>query len=75
MTTISPDGADEIILEITGIGPYLRVAAMDPATLTEVVFQAPLTADQAAIAALARRKLAFVMAPARAKVRQPQKRR
>ena len=61
-----PEKADEVILEISAAGPCLRVAAMDPATLTEVVFQAPLTADRSAIAALAHRKLAFVKAPARA---------
>lgn len=52
--------SDEIILEITPLGGLLRVAAVDPETLIEVVFQAPLAADQAVLAALARQKLAFV---------------
>ncbi|MEZ5930586.1 MAG: hypothetical protein R3F54_01265 [Alphaproteobacteria bacterium] len=58
----APQKCDEILLEITPIGSLLRVAAVDPETLTEVTFQAPLGTDQATLAALARRKLAFVKA-------------
>lgn len=54
--------SNEILLEITQIGALLRVAAMDPETLMEVTFQAPLTADRTTLAALARRKLAYVLA-------------
>ena len=52
-------GPDEILLEITIMGGSQRVAAIDPASLVEVVFQAPLGADRRTIELLARRKLAF----------------
>ncbi len=52
--------SNEILLELTPIGNLIRVAAFDPETLTEVTFQAPLMTDRATLAALARRKLAFV---------------
>lgn len=57
----SPSTSGEILLEIVQIGNLLRVAAVDPETLIEVTFQAPLAADQATLAALARRKLAFAL--------------
>jgi hypothetical protein len=57
----APPAPDEILLEIKQIGSLLRVAAIDPSTLTEVTFQAPLAADRTALGALARRKLAFVI--------------
>lgn len=50
----------EILLELTPFGNLIRVAAVDSETLTEVIFQAPLTADRATLLAMARRKLAFV---------------
>lgn len=56
----SPPSSDEILLELTPAGNLMRVAAIDSATLTEVIFQAPLNTDRATILALARRKLAFV---------------
>ena len=56
----SSSKSDEIFLEVARIGNFLRVAALDPKTLAEVTFQAPTSADQATLAALARRKLAFV---------------
>lgn len=56
----NPAADDEILLELTPVGHFLRVAAFDPKSLTEVTFQAPLNADRAALAALARQKLAFV---------------
>lgn len=55
----SSSTSGEILLEIAQIGNLLRVAAVDPETLIEVTFQAPLTADQATLATLARRKLAY----------------
>ena len=58
----SPSTLDEILLEITQIGSLLRIAAVDPETLMEITFQAPLTADRTMLAVLARRKLAFVLA-------------
>jgi hypothetical protein len=53
-------GEDEILLELTAVGNVLRVAAIDPASLTEVTFQAPLGTDRATLAALAQQKLSFV---------------
>lgn len=52
--------SNEILMELTPIGNLMRVAAVDSETLTEVIFQAPLTADRATLMALAQRKLAFV---------------
>lgn len=57
----NPPGSDEILLEVTPIGNLLRVAAVDPESLAEVVFQAPLGTDTATLATLARRKLDFVV--------------
>ena len=50
---------DDIIIETLAVGGSLRVTAMDPSSLVEVVFQAPLTADLADIQRLARQKLAY----------------
>ena len=44
---------DEILLEITRLGSVQRVSAIDPASLVEVVFQAPLSADHRSIELLA----------------------
>jgi hypothetical protein len=52
---------DEIIIEIQRIGAILRVAAVDVATGTEVVFQAPASASRASIDRLAANKLRYVM--------------
>lgn len=49
----------EIIIETVTIGGSQRVTAIDVASLVEVVFQAPLSADPATIQALARQKLAY----------------
>jgi hypothetical protein len=54
-----PNPLDEIIIEIAVIGSAQRVTALDPASLVEVVFQAPLSADRATITQLARQKLAY----------------
>jgi hypothetical protein len=53
---------DEIIIEIAVIGMAQRVTAMHPASLVEVVFQAPVSADRATIMQLARQKLAYRLA-------------
>jgi len=53
---------DEIIIEIAVIGTIQRVTAMDPASLVEVVFQAPLSAERSALLTLARQKLAYRLA-------------
>ena len=52
---------DEIIIEIQRIRAILRVAAVDVATGTEVVFQAPASASRIAINRLAAAKLQYVM--------------
>ena len=52
---------DEIIIEIQRIGAILRVAAVDVATGTEVIFQAPATASRLAIDRLAADKLRYVL--------------
>lgn len=53
--------SDEIIIEIQRIGAILRVAAVDVATGTEVIFQAPASASRLAIDRLAADKLRYVM--------------
>lgn len=64
---------DEILLEITRLGSVQRVSAIDPLTLVEVVFQAPLSADSRSIELLARQKLAYRLA--RGQVQAPAPRR
>lgn len=51
-----------VILEFTQIGPLVRVSAMDPATLTEVVIQGPAAAGEAALRQAALQKLAYAIA-------------
>lgn len=58
--------SDEIIIETQRIGAILRVAAVDVATGTEVVFQAPATATRESIQRLAASKLRYVMTKAAA---------
>ncbi len=52
---------DAAILEFSRIGATVRVAALDPATLTEVVIQGPAAAGEAALRGAALRKLAYVL--------------
>ena len=52
----------EVIFEITHIGDLQRVAAIDVATGTEVVIQAPANAALADVRALALRKLERALA-------------
>lgn len=54
------NGENEILLELTAVGNLLRVAAVDPTSLIEVTFQAPLGTDRATLAALAQQKISFV---------------
>ena len=49
------------ILEFTRVGAAVRVAAMDPATLTEGVIQGPAAAGEAALTEAALRKLAYML--------------
>ncbi len=53
---------DEIIVEFIAMGSIMRVCAMDPATLTEVVIQGPINANRSDLTELAKQKLAFVLA-------------
>lgn len=52
----------EILIETVQIGASLRVTAIDAATGTEVVFQAPANAGQETIRRIAIDKMKFVMA-------------
>ncbi|MGI9450470.1 MAG: DUF6898 family protein [Geminicoccaceae bacterium] len=54
--------SNEIILEFVAMGNTMRVCAMDPASLTEVVVQGPINADRSSLVELAKQKLAFVIA-------------
>jgi hypothetical protein len=47
----------EILFECTRLGDSVRVAAIDPASNTEVVVFGPAAAGEAALRELARRKL------------------
>jgi len=49
------------ILEFSRAGDIVRVSAMDPATLTEVVIQGPASAGVAALERAALAKLAWVL--------------
>ncbi len=55
------DDDASIILEFTRVGAAIRVTAMDPATLTEVVVQGPVAGGEAALRRAALRKLAYVL--------------
>jgi hypothetical protein len=50
---------DEVILEFVRIGAVVRVSAMHPPSLTEVVVQGPVTAGPQALERLALDKLAW----------------
>ena len=65
------DSLDEIIIEIAIVGASQRVTAMDPQSLVEVVFQAPLSAEREAVAQLARQKLAYRLARSASAGRRP----
>ena len=58
-----PDG---VILEYVRLGALVRVSAIDPASLTEVVLQGPAAAGEPALRRAALRKLAYVLARRRA---------
>ena len=58
---------DAAILEFTRVGAIVRVAAVDPASLTEVVIQGPAAAGEAALRGAALRKLAYVLERRRVK--------
>ena len=51
----------EVIFEMQKIGGFVRVSAMDTATMTEVVMQAPVTASEAVLKSNALKKLEYVL--------------
>jgi hypothetical protein len=57
----------EVLFEFTQLGQQMRVAAIDPATSTEVVIIAPLTATQIQMQNLALAKLKRRLAEAGAR--------
>lgn len=54
--------SNEIIVEFIAMGSFMRVSAMDTASLTEVFIQGPINADRGDLTELAKQKLAFVLA-------------
>jgi hypothetical protein len=55
-------GPEAVLIEIRRVGPALRVAAFDPATLIEVSFQAPIGTPTPALRRLGLAKLAQAVA-------------
>jgi uncharacterized protein DUF6898 len=55
---VEPSG---VILEFVRIGPLIRVSAIEPETLTEVVLQGPAAAGEAALRRAVLQKLAYVL--------------
>lgn len=51
----------EVIFEFFTIGAYVKVSAMDVATLTEAITQGPMGTSEAVLKQAALQKLAFVM--------------
>ncbi len=56
---VEPNG---VILEFIRLGPAIRVSAMEPESLTEVVLQGPAAAGEAALRRAVLQKLAYVLA-------------
>ena len=50
-----------VIVEFVRLGRLVRVSAMDPESLTEVVLQGPAAAGEAALRRAVLRKLAYVL--------------
>ena len=57
-----PDHLGEVIYEFIPMGRYVRVAAVDPATLTEVSIVGDPAVGESQLKRQARRKLAYVLA-------------
>ena len=51
----------EILMECTRMGNIVRVAAVDPMTGTEVIFQAPASTSQQSLQNLAASKMRYVL--------------
>lgn len=62
---------DEVILEFVRVGPLIRVSAMEPKTLTEVVSYGPAHAGEAALRRIVLRKLEYVLGSRQDSARQP----
>jgi hypothetical protein len=61
------NGSGEVILEFVQIGGLVRVSAMEPESLTEVVIYGPASAGEAALRRTVLCKLDYVLAPRGAK--------
>ena len=57
-----PDDLGEVIYEFIPLGRYVKVAAVDPATLTEVSIVGDPSVGETVLKRQARRKLAYVLA-------------
>ncbi len=57
-----PDDLGEVIYELISMGRYVKVAAVDPATLTEVSIVGDPAVGENLLKRQARRKLAYVLA-------------
>jgi len=55
------DGRREVLIEITTVGAYAKVAAIDAATGTEISITGPANADRATLEAAAIKKLEYVL--------------
>jgi hypothetical protein len=55
------DGGREVLIEITTIGAYAKVAAIDAATGTEISIAGPANADRATLEAAAIKKLEYIL--------------
>jgi hypothetical protein len=53
---------DQVILEFAQIGALIRVSAMEPSSLTEVVIYGPASAGEATLRRVVLRKLEYVLA-------------
>jgi hypothetical protein len=52
---------NDVIIELVRCGAIVRVSALDPASLVEVVLQGPASAGEAALRRAAVRKLDYVL--------------
>ncbi|HTK83847.1 MAG TPA: hypothetical protein VL625_02070 [Patescibacteria group bacterium] len=59
--TENPLQGREVIFEFQSIGQYVKVMAMDTATMTEITIQGPVTASEAVLKSNAAKKLEYVL--------------
>jgi hypothetical protein len=59
--TENPLQGREVIFEFQSIGQYVKVMAMDTATLTEITIQGPASASEAVLKTNAAKKLEYVL--------------